>query len=105
MMQVIQKRKVQPAEGINRFRQTLLSQVGGDNNDAISKEHMALTREFNRLKGEELEELDMNELARLERVVESALGRVAKKVYVRDQQAGDKGNRTGERKCDAETAS
>ena len=27
MMQVIQKRKVQPAEGINRFRQTLLNQV------------------------------------------------------------------------------
>ncbi|XP_047937643.1 MADS-box protein AGL24-like [Salvia hispanica] len=79
MMQVIQKRKVQPAEGINRFRQTLLNQVGRDNNDAISEEHMALTREFNQLKGEELEELDMNELARLERVVDSALGRVAKK--------------------------
>ncbi|KAL1534376.1 MADS-box protein SVP-like [Salvia divinorum] len=77
MTRIIQRRKVQP-EGINRFRPSFLNQVGGDNDDAISKELMALTREFKQLNGEELQDLGMNELARLERVVESALGRVTK---------------------------
>ncbi|XP_047983887.1 MADS-box protein JOINTLESS-like [Salvia hispanica] len=77
MTQVIQRRKAQP-EGINRLRQTFLNQVGGDIDDAISKELMALTREYKQLNGEELQDLGMNELARLERVVESALGRVSK---------------------------
>ncbi|KAL1534375.1 MADS-box protein AGL24-like [Salvia divinorum] len=78
MMQVVQKRKVQP-EVSNQFRETLFNQAGGDNEDAISKELTTLTREFKQLNGEELQELGMNELARLERVVESALGRVTKK--------------------------
>ncbi|KAG6406755.1 hypothetical protein SASPL_134364 [Salvia splendens] len=77
MTQVIQRRKAQP-EGINRLRQTFLNQVGGDIDDAISKELTALTREYKQLNGEELQDLSMNELARLERVVESALGRVSK---------------------------
>ncbi|XP_042062318.1 MADS-box protein AGL24-like [Salvia splendens] len=78
MIQIIQKLKMH-TEGSSRFRQILQNQEGGDNNGATSKELSALTLELKQLNGEELQGLGMNELARLERVVESALGRVVKK--------------------------
>ncbi|KAL1564609.1 MADS-box protein JOINTLESS-like isoform X2 [Salvia divinorum] len=78
MMQIIQRLKMH-TEGSNRFRQILHNQAECDNNGATSKELTALTLELKQLNGEELQGLGMNELARLERVVESALGRVVKK--------------------------
>ncbi|XP_047946270.1 MADS-box protein JOINTLESS-like isoform X2 [Salvia hispanica] len=78
MMQIIQRLKMH-SEGSNRFRQILHNQEGGDYNGAASKELTSLTLELKQLNGEELQGLGMSELARLERVVESALGRVVKK--------------------------
>ncbi|XP_042058116.1 MADS-box protein SVP-like [Salvia splendens] len=78
MMQIIQRLKMH-TEGSNRFRQILHNQEGGDYNGAASKELTSLTLELKQLNGEELQGLGTNELARLERVVESALGRVVKK--------------------------
>ncbi|XP_057763607.1 MADS-box protein JOINTLESS-like isoform X3 [Salvia miltiorrhiza] len=85
MMQIIQRLKKLQSEGSysNRHRQTLNNQqsnfqAGGDNYDAINKEFTSLTLELRQLNGEDLQGLGLNELARLERVVELALGRVGK---------------------------
>ncbi|KAH6789933.1 hypothetical protein C2S51_004939 [Perilla frutescens var. frutescens] len=77
MMQIIQRHNLQ-SESSNRFGQPLHAQAGGDNYTAISKELMDLTLELKQLKGEELQGLGMQELARLEKLVETALGRVGK---------------------------
>ncbi|XP_057763620.1 MADS-box protein JOINTLESS-like [Salvia miltiorrhiza] len=72
--QIIQRLNLQSEDSYSKRLNNL--QAGGDNYDAIINE---LTLELRQLHGQELQGLDVNELQRLERVVESAMGRVGKK--------------------------
>ncbi|PIN06514.1 MADS box transcription factor [Handroanthus impetiginosus] len=78
MMQLIQRHNMQ-SEKSNKFgQQPLHTQMGSSNHGMISKELTDLTTELKQLMGEELQGLGMNDLMKLEKMVETGLSRVGK---------------------------
>ncbi|KAI3445784.1 hypothetical protein Pfo_002449 [Paulownia fortunei] len=78
MMQLIQRHNLQ-TEKSNKFgQQHVHIQTGSSNHAMVSKELVDLTTELKQLMGEELQGLGMNDLMKLEKLVETGLSRVGK---------------------------
>ncbi|KAL8060908.1 hypothetical protein ABFX02_02G054700 [Erythranthe guttata] len=80
MMELIQRHNVQ-SEKSNKLlgnTQHLLIQTASSNHAVLSKELADRTTELKQLMGEELQELGLNELMKVEKLVEAGLSRVGK---------------------------
>ncbi|KAK6136243.1 hypothetical protein DH2020_030006 [Rehmannia glutinosa] len=78
MMQLIQRHNQQSEISKKFGKQPLHIQTGSSNHATISKQLADLTLELKQLMGEELQGLGLNDLMKLEKLVEIGLGRVAK---------------------------
>ncbi|KAL3814379.1 hypothetical protein ACJIZ3_015647 [Penstemon smallii] len=76
MMQLIQKRNLQ-SDKSNKQPPSIL-QTGSGKKDMLTKEIVDLNIELKQLKGEELNGLSLNDLMKLEKLIEGGLSRVEK---------------------------